>query len=86
MTTNTQHPDKYELCVERIASDGLLPTYEALIYRSVWAGICGPFSETVTLEGMGAVIEWADREGYVTTGWPEVGSNGTATYPLARKS
>lgn len=80
MTTN----DTYELIVTRVESDDIMPRYEAFIYRSVWAGVCGPFTEPQIVRGMGAAVELADDYGFAIDGWPDVSGN-TATYTLIKK-
>lgn len=53
----------YELCFDPRAG-------EALIYRSIDAGICGPFSETVPCDTRDQAEGFAVESGYfVVGGW-----------------
>ena len=54
-------PITYELCFDPRES-------EALIYRSIPAGICGPFSRVWTCDSREEAEQIARREGYALTG------------------
>jgi hypothetical protein len=51
--------------VEPKGFDGLTPQYEAMLYQSVEAGVCGPFSEKVLVDGLEGVDAQVQAWGFV---------------------
>lgn len=76
----------YEACITRIENKpgDLMNRYKVMVYRYIHAGICGPFTEEVEVNGMGTVIEVMNAWGFEMTDFPgPVNSNGFAIAPLA---
>jgi hypothetical protein len=73
----------YELVVVKIDSDDPTPAYEVFIYRMIWAGICGPLTESEFVVGGGGYIDYAGRWGFRIDGFPKVNGN-TATFALVK--
>jgi hypothetical protein len=72
----------YDIDVTPKGFNGLTPLYEVSLYRRVRAGVCGPFSEAVTVEGFGAIDKAVNAMGYKRTGeFGPVCANGFATAP-----
>jgi hypothetical protein len=67
-----------------------VPSYQTFVYRMVEAGVCGPFTEPVTLTGMDKVLAQADVWGFQIAGPPELSLDATSgnagcEYPLRLK-
>jgi hypothetical protein len=72
----------YEVCVTP-RFDGLEPVYNALIYRNVEAGVCGPFSGEFGFPSLEFVDNWLGSNGFTRTArYGNVCSNGFATAPI----
>ena len=75
----------YEVNVTPGFGPDLTPTYRALIYRYVYAGVTGPFSAEPTFDSIADVDDWLARQGFTRTGqFGEVCANGFATAPVER--
>ena len=75
----------YEVNVTPKEFDGLSPVYEVMIYRSIEAGICGPYTDTELVVGLDGVDEWLADLGFERQGpFGEVCHNGFATSGLDR--
>ena len=65
-------PDaKYEIVATRIAprdDEDSEPKYRMFVYRYIHGGICGPFSEQVTVRGLRGVNTETQRMGFTITG------------------
>jgi hypothetical protein len=76
--------ERFEVNATPVGFEGLTPKYEIMLYRSVKAGICGPFSETVTVVGFPAIAAKVYEWGYVITDFfGPVCANGFATAPVS---
>lgn len=69
-----------EVYVTPVGFDGLLPTYEVMVYRSVHAGVCGPFTDTEIVTGLDGVFEFTvlDRTDKFVTFSSSVANSGKA--------
>lgn len=77
---------KYEVIITPLY-EGLTPYYEVMIYRSIYAGVCGPFSEKERVDAdIEAVESWVVHQGYLPSGeYSEIHRNGFATSPIYTK-
>lgn len=80
----------YELVVSRTTKGwDSNPQYEVMIYKTITAGVCGPFSETATVKGMTNVMILLDSWGFEQTGPPELTTTAEgfaqAIFPVAPK-
>lgn len=77
----------YEVCVTPLGFDGLIPMYEVMIYAMRRAGICGPFTEAVTVRGLEGMHGKLDEWGFTITGeFSPVCRNGFASAPVALRT
>lgn len=83
---NTAAPtatETFSACVTP-SLDGLNPRYEVMVYRMVRGGICGPFSEDVTVNSLAEVDAQLAKWGFKRTGeFGPVCTNGFAEASLA---
>lgn len=60
--------------------EGLTPKYDALIYRMIPAGVCGPFSEEATFGSLVEVDAWLENNEFARVGdYGDVCPNGFAS-------
>lgn len=72
----------FEVCVTP-HFDNLTPRYDAVIYRNVEGGVCGPFAEVNDLVSLDAVNNWVGAQGFTRKrSYGNVCANGFASAPI----
>ena len=75
----------YEVCVTP-RFDELTPLYDALIYKSVQAGVCGPSSQEFNFASLSDIDAWISDNGFERTGpYGAVCRNGFASAEIKVK-
>lgn len=72
----------FEVCVTP-RFDNLTPLFDAMIYRTVEGGVCGPFSDDHACASLEVVDNWLGSHGFARIAkFGSVNANGFATAPI----